>query len=160
MEFSDGLRWGECRVIVALFSSHPFRKFLKKISMKPSTIGFGEVISRALFIWYGLVTGVQYRQVIRFWVGRIDRMLLKYGGRGGGHPTHWLKPGRWMVPTHAADMVSGLNHVNPLTAQCREPVCPRHWVVFKQALNAESLVLCWAEALPDLTENGSCGVFV
>jgi len=84
VEFSDGLRWGECRVIVALFSSHPFRKFLKKISMKPSTIGFGEVTSGALFIWYGLVTGVQYRQVIRFWVGRTDRMLMKYGGRGGG----------------------------------------------------------------------------
>jgi len=38
-----------CRDIVALFSSHPFRNSPKDFN-KPSTIGFGEILSRALFI--------------------------------------------------------------------------------------------------------------
>ena len=151
-ECSDECDGGSVAIILRILFIAPIPKFIYRSLTKPSTIGFGATLSRAQVIWFGLVTGVQYRQVIRFWVGRIDRMLLKYGGRGGGHPTHWLKPGRWMVLTHAADMVSGLNHVIPLTAQCREPVCPRHWVVFKQALNAEKTVLCWAETLPDRTE--------
>jgi len=139
-------------IILRILFIAPIPKFIYRSLTKPSTIGFVATLTRAQVIWYGLVTGVQYRQGIRFWVGRIDRVLLKYGGRGGGHPTHWLKPGRWMVLTHAADMVSGLNHVNPLTAQGRWPVYHRRWVVFKPALNAEKTVLCWAETLPDCTE--------
>ena len=83
-ECSDECDGGSVAIILRILFIAPIPKFIYRSLTKPATIGFGATLSGAQVIWFRLVTGVQYRQVIRFWVGRTDRILSKYGGRGRG----------------------------------------------------------------------------